>query len=332
MTDTPLVSVLMPVYNGEPYLREAVESILNQTFADFEFIIIDDGSTDSTWQILTTYAAQDPRIVLIRSEENVGLTKSLNKGLALARGKYIARQDADDVSLPQRLEKQMLYVVQHPQVVLLGTWCQSINEVGNQSGCFHPPTTHQAILDYFAAQNPFAHSSVLFRRAPVQEIGGYPVDYLYAQDLSLWFQLSCQYPVANLSEELAQIRIHPGQTGRSADMRTVKRWEALRVYRQAQAHPGLSPQARKAGRRTVARAMLDFAEALSQEGRRGAALRWVGRVCLQYPHLCAQDTRLRMRIIQVLGVLMGPRGRKLWRSAKKRLHYVRPAAWSSDNQ
>ena len=103
----PKVSVVMSAYNGERYLREAVESILNQTFNDFEFIIIDDGSTNSTGQILSSYAAQDPRIVLIRNRENIGLTKSLNKGLALARGEYIARMDADDVSLPNRFSEQV---------------------------------------------------------------------------------------------------------------------------------------------------------------------------------------------------------------------------------
>ncbi|PSO83704.1 MAG: hypothetical protein BRC41_11810, partial [Cyanobacteria bacterium QH_9_48_43] len=100
------ISVVMPVYNGANYIREAVESILNQTFTDFEFIVIDDCSTDRSWEILTKYANQDQRVKLFKNEENLGVTKSLNKGLKLAQGDYIARQDADDVSLPERFEKQ----------------------------------------------------------------------------------------------------------------------------------------------------------------------------------------------------------------------------------
>jgi len=313
--NTPKVSVIMSVYNGERYLREAVESILNQTFTDFEFIIIDDSSTDSTRAILASY--DDPRLVFVRNEANIGLTRSLNKGLSLARGKYVARQDADDVSLPQRLEKQMSYVVQHPQVVLLGTWCQFIDEAGNQQGRSCPPTSHQAILDYFATQNPFAHSSVLFRRAPVQEMGDYPTDYSYCQDFALWFQLSGRYQVANLAEELVQIRIHRGQIhSRSADAIALSRWNALRVYRQVLALPGLSPQVRKAARRRVARVMLDYAEALSQMGRQRAALRCVGAVCLRYPHLCVRDFGI---VVKMMRVLVGPKGRELGRSVKKHL-------------
>ena len=321
---SPQVTVLMTVYNGLPYLGEAIDGILAQTSKGFEFLIIDDASTDGSRDLILSY--RDPRIRLIENDSNLGQARSLNRGLRLARGEYIARMDQDDVALPRRLEKQMLYMAQHPQVVLLGTWCQFINEMENQIGRFHPPTTYQAILDYFATLNPFAHSSVLFRRVPIQEIGGYQADFLDAADFALWFQLTCQYQVANLPEELVRIRIHPGQTSLSADMKTARRWSALRVYRQVLAHPGLSPQARKAGRRTVARAMLDYAVALTGDGRQRAALRWVGTACLRYPLLCAQDLSIMM-----IYALLGPRGRELGRSVKRRLHYVRSHERSLDN-
>ena len=311
---SPQVTVLMPVYNGLPYLGEAIDSILAQTFKDFEFLIIDDASTDSSRDLVRSY--RDSCIRLIENDSNLGQARSLNRGLRLARGEYIARLDQDDIALPRRLEKQMLYMAQHPQVVLLGTWCQSIDEMGNQIGRFHPPTSYQAIIDAFATYNPFAHSSVLFRRAPVQEVGGYPADYLHSQDFALWLRLSRQYQVVNLPEELVQIRIHPGQTSLSADMRTACRWDALRLFQQALAHPGLSPQARRAGRSTVPRAMLDYAEALSDERRPGAALRWVSTVCLRYPYLCVWDFGI---MVKMMRLLVGRRGRELGRSVKKRL-------------
>ena len=117
----PQVSVIMPVYNGGRYLREAVDSILNQTFREFEFIIIDDGSTDDTWSVLTDYAAHDSQVRLIQNEANIGLTRSLNKGLAVSRAALIARQDADDISMPERLARQIAFLEMHPEVGLLGT-------------------------------------------------------------------------------------------------------------------------------------------------------------------------------------------------------------------
>ena len=118
MKNDPKISVVMAVYNGEKYLREAIDSILNQTFKDFEFIIVNDGSTDRTREILESFI--DPRIVLIH-QEHMGLTKSLNRGIALAKGKYIARQDADDISMAERLEKQFNFLESHENVALLGT-------------------------------------------------------------------------------------------------------------------------------------------------------------------------------------------------------------------
>ena len=118
----------MSVYNGEKYLREAIESILNQTFTDFEFLIVNDGSTDSSLEIILSYP--DERIRVIRNDRNIGLTKSLNKALQQAKGEYIARQDADDISLQNRFEEQLIYLEKHPEVALLGTSAYKIDERG----------------------------------------------------------------------------------------------------------------------------------------------------------------------------------------------------------
>src|SRR5215831_13102998 len=129
MPDLPCVSVVLPVYNGEKYLAEALDSILQQTFNDYELIVIDDGSTDRSSAIIESYVKKDRRVIVHR-QDNCGLIMSLNQGSSLARGKYIARMDADDVSLPQRLEKQLDYLEQRPDIGLLGTWIQDIGPNG----------------------------------------------------------------------------------------------------------------------------------------------------------------------------------------------------------
>src|SRR5687768_10604451 len=126
----PSISVLMSVYNGARYLSQSIESILAQTFSDFEFIIIDDCSSDSTPQILNEYARQDSRIRIIRNSENKGLTASLNIGLTQAQGRYIARQDADDISLPQRFEKQIHYLEAHPETIVVSSNIGIIDNTG----------------------------------------------------------------------------------------------------------------------------------------------------------------------------------------------------------
>ncbi len=186
----PRVSVLMSVYNGERYLREAVKSILNQTFTAFEFIIIDDCSTDNTWQILTAYAAQDPRIVLIRNEENFGLTRSLNKGLALALGEYIARQDADDVSVPDRLSTQVCFLKKHPEVGAVGAAVRLIDDKGRLLSVAHPPTDHKTLYAYLLLDNCLCHSTLFARSSLLKQLGGYNPNLPYAQDYDLWWRLS----------------------------------------------------------------------------------------------------------------------------------------------
>ena len=316
----PKVTVLMTVYNGTAYLAEAIESILGQSFGDFEFLIIDDASTDGSRDVVYSY--NDHRIRLIQNEANLGQVRSLNRGLHLARGEYIARLDQDDVALPHRLERQMGYLAEHPDVVLLGTWCQFIDETGDQVGHFHPPLSHHEIVEACATMCPFAHSSAVFQREAVHAMGDYPSDYRRAMDFALWLQLCRRHQVANLPEELVQIRLHQGQVSLSADMRTVRAWDALRLCRTALTLPDLSPQARQAGRRMVVSATLRYAELLSLEGRRRAALRWLGNFCLRYPHLSARDYAA--SLLRVVLVLLGPRAWEMARSIKHSLGDILP--------
>lgn len=198
----PKVSVLMSVYNGELYLREAVESILEQTFRDFEFIIVDDGSADNTSQILKAYAVQDSRIVLIRNEENIGLDQSLNKGLKLVQGEYVARQDADDVSLSSRLRLQTCFLDSHPEIGVLGTSVEGIDERGTSLGQDRIPIDHESLHACLLVNNCLHHSSVMIRRSLIQELGGYDERMRYVEDYDLWWRVSQLARLANLPDVL----------------------------------------------------------------------------------------------------------------------------------
>jgi glycosyltransferase involved in cell wall biosynthesis len=198
----------MAVYNGERYLREAVDSILNQTCKDFEFIILDDSSTDSTAAILKSY--KDPRIISLQNEKNIGLTKSLNIGIAAAKGKYIARMDADDISLPSRLEEQLRFMEKNPDIVLTGSWAGLINEAGNTWG-INKTTNDMVALKYsFLLGKPdFIHSSWFFRKDIIADMGGYNEIFNNAQDFELISRLLfSNKKVTNIQKELVRFRIH----------------------------------------------------------------------------------------------------------------------------
>ena len=199
------VSVLMSVYNAERYVGEAIESILGQGFRDVEFIIVDDGSTDGTSEILRGF--QDDRVILVRNEENIGLTRSLNRGLELARGKYIARLDADDVSLPDRLEKQVQFLDAHPDVGLVGCAAEYIDPRGNTLGVQRP--LRENLSELLTRHNWFNHSTVVFRRECLDEVGPYREAFRYAQDYDLWLRIAEKYEVACMPEPLVRIRFSP---------------------------------------------------------------------------------------------------------------------------
>lgn len=209
MTTAPLVSVVMPVYNSEAYLEQAVESILNQTFSDFEFIIvIDPGSTNETAAILDGYT--DPRIIRLHNLEYRGLTHSLNRGIAAARGKYIARMDADDISLPRRLERQVHCMEAYPDIGLLGTWIEDIDENGKPIGVWRAPTTPALIRWSLLFGTCLAHPSVIMRRSVIQRVGSYNPEALHAEDYDLWSRMSFETQIANLPEVLVRLRVHTG--------------------------------------------------------------------------------------------------------------------------
>ena len=215
MDGAPSVSVVMPVYNAEPYLAGAIRSILGQTWEDFEFIIIDNGSTDSSPQTIQSFT--DSRIRVVTNRVNIAPPPALNQGLRLAEGKYVARMDADDVSLPDRLAMQLRFMEAHPSCAAVGTQAVHIDEAGRKLYTPWYPTIMDAIRWRLLFTSPLGHSSVMMRREAVLCVDGYNETLRHAADYDLWFRLLARgYQITNLREILAQIRVHKGSDGMTA--------------------------------------------------------------------------------------------------------------------
>ena len=200
------ISVVMSVYNAEKYLRKAIDSILKQTYANFEFIIIDDCSTDGSTSIIESY--NDERIKLIKNEVNMQLPASLNRGIRLSKGKYIARMDADDISLPDRFAKQINYLDKHPEVAALGGSFQSIDADGNKLNIYHP-LRGKNLSKYLLYPSPMPHPTVMMRRDVILKDNlFYDEKFSSAQDYDLWLRISKKYKIDNLPDILLFYRKH----------------------------------------------------------------------------------------------------------------------------
>jgi glycosyltransferase involved in cell wall biosynthesis len=203
----PVVSVVLPVYNAQPYLKESIESILNQTFTNFEFIIINDGSTDNSLSIIQTYADIDNRIILI-SRENKGLVASLNEGIQIAKTELIARMDADDIALPTRLEKQLQYLNDNEGVICLGSQTIIIDSNSLELTIQAQPTEHDEILKILLKGHcSLTHPSVIYKKERFNKVGGYNIELYPAEDYDLWLRLSEVGTIANLGEPFIKYRI-----------------------------------------------------------------------------------------------------------------------------
>jgi glycosyltransferase involved in cell wall biosynthesis len=207
----PEVSVLMSCYNGSRWLHEAIDSILAQTFDNFEFILVDDGSTDDTLNICRSYRDRDERIVIL-SKQSTGLADSLNFGIRQAKGTWIARLDQDDIAEPTRFEEQINFVRNHLDVVLLGTGFLEIDEQGYIIKKHLYPSGHYRLVRHLEhLQRFFPHSSALYRTEVVRLIGGYNLRIHRAEDWRLWLELSLRGKIACLSKSLVRIRKHSSQ-------------------------------------------------------------------------------------------------------------------------
>lgn len=234
---TPPVTVLLAVYNGAPHLSAALASILAQTKHDFELLVVDDASTDGTPEILR--ACRDQRLRVVRNEMNLGLTASLNRGLALARGEYIARHDADDLSAPERLRLQLAFLQAHPAVAAVGSQGRILDEAERFQEKRDLPLSHASIRFAHLFDNALLHSAVTFRKAAVLEAGGYDEEYRVSQDYELWSRLGERHALANLPQRLISLRQRQGsltQThGRPDLIRRIQSAHYERLF------PGKSP-------------------------------------------------------------------------------------------
>ena len=216
--DQKLISVIMSVYNGEKYLVQAIDSILNQTYQNFEFIIIDDCSTDNSSHILQEYAQKDSRIKIIKKEKNIGIKgfiENLNLGISIAKGKYIARMDQDDVSLPERFQKQVDFLENNPEITLVGAQLNLINEQNKITGEAIAALQHRDIVKRITSQIQLFHPVIMFRKD--QNIQ-YREKFIYCEDYDLYLNLITQgKKLANINEKLLHYRILESSISRKGD-------------------------------------------------------------------------------------------------------------------
>ncbi len=260
----PSVTVLLTVWNGMPYLRQAVESVLRQTEKNFTFLILNNGSEDGTKEYLDSL--NDPRLAIEHLPGNIGRTPVLNKALGMVRTEYTAVLDADDVAEPDRLQKQLAYLAANPDVALVGSDVLYIDRTGAVVGEDKFPTTHEALRDALPLHNQFAHAACTYKTAAALEAGGYPSKFPYAQDLALWLAMMVKgHKVASIGEFLARIRVHPGQATRNLQLLMTRRADNHHLARLMLSVPGLALSSQQA-------ALMRSAGALWGLGHRKEAL------------------------------------------------------------
>jgi glycosyltransferase involved in cell wall biosynthesis len=224
----PQVTVILPVYNAEKYLKEAIDSILNQTYTDFELLLINDGSTDSSEKIILSY--NDPRIIYIKNEGNKGLIFSLNKGIDLAKGDYIARMDADDISMPERLEKQLNYLEENKNVEVVASTVKYIDDAGKIAGNWkldNQTTDVKTIRKWMPRENCIAHPSVMGKKELLSRFK-YNPNQLNIEDYDLWMRLlNTGAIIAKIPEPLLYYRVHSSSVTQAAKNTALP---TLRVY------------------------------------------------------------------------------------------------------
>lgn len=207
------VSVILSVKNGEPYLQQAIESILNQSLQDIELVIVDNASTDSSRQ--TIISMKDTRIHYIPLAEDIGQTKALIQGINAAKSPIIARMDADDIAHPHRLEKQLSILNANKDIALIGTNARYISPEGKTVFYKKHKEKHKDICNFFVIENTFTHSSVMFKKDAYYQVGGYDSDFKIFQDYDLWLRFITKYQSYNLPENLIEIRLHENQFSKS---------------------------------------------------------------------------------------------------------------------
>lgn len=203
----PLISVVMPVFNAEKFLSKAIESILNQTLKDFEFIIINDASTDKSLQIINKFKKRDQRIRLINNKKNIQMSRSLNLGISRAKSDLIARMDQDDIAFPDRLEVEYNFMKPHPNIAIVGSDIITINEFDQVTGKRTYQTESDNLKRTMLRYSPFAHPTVMMRKKVFEELGGFDPQMVPCEDTEFWFRLGSKYEFASIPRFLLKYRI-----------------------------------------------------------------------------------------------------------------------------
>ncbi|HYL33466.1 MAG TPA: glycosyltransferase [Stellaceae bacterium] len=248
----PRVSVLMTIYNPGPFLAPAIESVLTQTFTNFELIAIENGSRDGARDVVRRYAAADRRIRLIELPENIGRVPALNRALDEARGEFAAILDADDVAHPERLALEVAALDARPNAVMVASHARYIDDGGAVIGAHTPPADPVQLHEALAYGNPFPHSSIMYRRAVALAAGGYCPRYPFGNDLAMSLALTARGEAAMIAKPLVDVRIHPANATVSPAMYFSRYYESIELWRQALARPGMSAEARRHGRVNLA--------------------------------------------------------------------------------
>lgn len=306
MPDETRVSVVMSVKNGEPYLADAIESILGQTFKNLTFVIVEDGSDDGSERILKDFAGRDRRVRVLKGESR-GLTAGLNLALRYANTEYIARMDADDLAYPERLAEEVAYLDATPDCVLVGTGFRYIDPEGRPLFPFEPETSHEALVEGMLEGRPgLCHPSVLIRRSALDACGGYRECYETSQDLDLWLRLSEKGRVSNLPRVLMDYRVHPGAVSSARAKRQVE--DAYRIVVDAAERLGRGAPRREG-----------FLSEACHAPSGSEWYRYWGELCMQAGE---SDAAKRMA---TSALRVGPRTRRAWRFwLLTRLSFLRP--------
>jgi len=299
----PEVSVLMPVRDGAGFLEQALDSVLSQTFADLELVVVDDGSSDDTPRILSRYAAADRRVRVL-SQAGQGHCAALNAGLAVVAAPLVARLDADDVAVADRLERQVAHLHSHPESVVVGGWAELIDGEGRAFATDRTPATDAAIRAALEdGQSPIYHPAATLRTAALRRLGGYRQAFQPSEDVDLWLRLAEGGTLANLQTVVLRYRVHPGQVSltqlRTATIGTLAACAAARARRGGAPDPFAAAEALDAprlrslgidaGKIAVAEARYAawWARTLTQAGafeEAGALWRAAGAAAAQAPH------------------------------------------------
>jgi glycosyltransferase involved in cell wall biosynthesis len=261
----------MTIYNPGEHLRPALNSLFDQSMQDFELVVVENGSRDGAKSIIREYA-HDPRVRLIDLPQNIGRVPALNQALEHARAPYVAILDADDIAYPARLATQVELLDRHPDVVLVASHVDYIDETGKVIGKFTAPNDPRLLHERLSYANPFNHSACTFRRDAALALGGYNSRYPIGNDFDLWLRLAEKGSLAIVEAPLAAIRYHSAQTTFASASGFARSQDSIDIYRRALSRPGLSREARRLGRANLATHHFVFGRELWQAGRPGAAV------------------------------------------------------------